>query len=176
MIKFFKIQLLLLFLFVQSSNAQFINLQLTIEPELSASVVSDLNFGQLVVNSGERNIELGDPSMGIFSVTGFKNQRVYLNVQFPDALVHQNPAISNNIPISLNLAVNNTGVNDYKASFPIQGDNVLVNLHEYASIESYRSSKGVWETMYIYVYGSLDIGSIPNGIYDGQIFLYVEYD
>lgn len=174
-----KIALLFLFLVSVSTtsvNAQFINIELVIEPELSATVVNDLDFGNLIINSGEQFIELGDPSMGIFSIKGFKNQRVYLDIDFPEELIHLNPAIEDAIPISLSLAANNSGVEDYRNSFPIEGNNAIVAMHEYESIESYRNNKEVWETLYVYVFGSITIGNVSNGTYEGDIFLSVEYD
>lgn len=173
-------KILLLFILsilsLEHIHAQFIDIQITIEPELSATVVNDLNFGQIATNTGENLIELGSTSMGIFSITGFKNQRVFLEVTYPNALLHQDPLVNAEIPLTINLAANNTGVEDYRSSFPINNDNALVNLHESSDPNSSSNDQNQWKVMYLYVYGSLIVGNIPNGRYQGDIYLSVEYD
>lgn len=158
-----------------SVEAQFVNIQLTIEPELSATVVTELKFGTLIANSGESKVELGDPNMGIFTIRGFKSQKVFVSAVFPEALEHENPTIPANIPIDLTLSINNTGINEYENSFQIESLNTLVNIHDSSNSRS-NSSTDVWETMYVYVFGSIFIGDIPNGTYDGNIMLTVQYD
>jgi hypothetical protein len=160
---------------LSSADAQFVNIQLTIEPELSATVVTELNFGTIITNSGERQVELGDPNMGVFTVRGFKSQKVFVSATFPEALEHENPDISANIPIDLTLSINNSGVNEYENSFQIENLNTLVDIHDPSKSTS-NSNTNVWETMYIYVFGSIFIGNIPNGTYDGNIMLTVQYD
>jgi len=161
---------------INTAYAQFIDIQITIEPELSATVVNDFNFGQLAANSGEVLIELGSPSMGVFSISGFKNQRVYLDVDYPEALIHQDPLVNGKIPLTINLAANNTGEDDYRSSFPIDGKNTLINIHASSEVSPSENSQNIWEVMYVYVYGSLNIGNIPNGTYLGDIYLSVVYD
>ncbi|HCT52926.1 MAG TPA: hypothetical protein DF712_10735, partial [Balneola sp.] len=58
-IKTYTILFLSFIAFNNSVNAQFINLQLRIEPELSATVEQSLDFGTQVTNFGTRTIALG---------------------------------------------------------------------------------------------------------------------
>ena len=156
-------------------KAQFVNISLRVEPELSAEVVSNLSFGQIVSNTGVKNIQRGDPGMGVLSIKGFNNQRVYISVFEPSALTHQNPAIKDEIQLDLKVSVNNTGNDDITNSFEIQGTNNLINIHEPENASVSGISK-VWETLYLYVYGTLNIGNIPNGVYEGEIFFVIEYE
>ncbi len=157
-------------------TAQFVNVELKIEPDLSTTVVSNLDFGELDINSGEKFIELGDAAMAVFSIKGFKNQRVYLGIQFPEVLTQFNPAIGDTIPISLSMAANNSGTNDYRNSFLLTEKNAIVDIYQYESIESYRTNFDIWETLYVYVFGSISIGNIANGTYQGYVSLSIEYD
>lgn len=102
--------------FSSNTLAQFINLQIRVEPELSATVEQDLNFGQLVVNSGPSIIELGDINMGIFNIRSYYTQNVFVQLQVPDALTHINPAINDVIPLELGVAYNNSGTRNLDES------------------------------------------------------------
>ncbi|MAL16722.1 MAG: hypothetical protein CL670_08890 [Balneola sp.] len=166
-----------IFLFALSlspiAHAQYINLQLKIEPELSATIEQDLNFGTQVTNSGRTEIQLGDVNMGVFSIKAFHTQNVYLNLHYPNALSNDNPAIDSDIPLELNLAYNNTGTNNANNSNPVPSNGGFISIHEYTALES---RNDVWKQMYLYVYGAIEIGNIPNGVYTGDIVLSVDYD
>ena len=156
--------------------AQFINLQLKIEPELSASVVNDLNFGRIATNFGLKSVDIGDPNMGIFTIRAFRNQRIFVELINPDQLKHENPAINEGIPVLLQASVNNRGEDDYRNSFDIPMSGALFNVYDYPSGIQSRNTSDLWETVYIYVYGSIDVGNIPTGVYEGDVFLSVVYE
>jgi hypothetical protein len=156
-----------------SVNAQYINLQIKIEPELSATVEQDLNFGTQVTNSGRTEIQLGDVNMGVFSIKAFHTQNVYLNLNYPNSLTNDNPAVDVDIPLELNLAYNNSGNNNANNSLTLPASGGFVSIHEYTALES---RNDVWKQMYLYVYGAIEVGNIPNGVYTGDIVLSVDYD
>ena len=168
------VYILLLFLSLSPfARAQFINLQLKIEPELSATVEQDLDFGTLISNSGRTEIQLGDVNMGVFSIKAFHTQNVYLNLQYPDVLSNENPAVDDVIPIELNMSYNNTGNNNAVNSSPLSSNNGFVSVHENTELEN---RNDIWKQLYIYVYGAIEVGNIPNGVYTGDIVLSVDYD
>ncbi|MEQ8525862.1 hypothetical protein [Gracilimonas sp.] len=155
------------------TKAQFINLQLKIEPELSATVEQDLDFGTLVTNSGRTEIQLGDVNMGVFSIRAFHTQNVYLNLQYPEVLRNENPAISDEIPLQLNMSYNNTGNNNAINSAPLTANSGFISIHDNTQLEN---RNDIWKQMYIYVYGAIEVGNIPNGVYTGEVVLSVDYD
>ncbi len=159
--------------FVTPVQAQFINLQLRVEPELSATVEQNLDFGTQVTNSGITQIRLGDVNMGVFSIRAIRTQNIYLSLQYPEALVNENAPSVAQIPMQLEMAYNNTGTNKVENAkvLPISGR--LISIHENTAAES---EKDIWKEMYIYVYGAIDVGNIPNGIYTADIILSVDYD
>lgn len=173
--KIFKLILIILVIqFVQqAASAQFINIELSVEPEISASVEQNLDFGTQVINSGRNEISLGDLSMGIFSIKAYYSQNVYLTLDYPRALTHLNPAIENEIPLELSISYNNSGNNDFSEATPLVNNNGLIAIHD--NTEGL-SSNEVWQELYLYVYGAITVGTIPNGIYSGDILLTVEYD
>ncbi|MFP8488587.1 hypothetical protein ACKGJO_05745 [Gracilimonas sp. Q87] len=153
--------------------AQFINLRLTVEPELRASIIQPLDFGTQITNSGRTRIQLGDANMGIFSVRAYHTQNIYIELQYPDALENNEPGVEADIPLELGMAYNNSGTDNPQNSRPLPLNKGLVSITQNTSIEL---ENDVWKQMYIYVYGSIVIGNIPNGIYTGDIVLNLDYD
>jgi hypothetical protein len=166
------------FFFVLSSSlhvsAQFINLQLKIEPELSATVEQNLDFGTVVTNSGEKFINLGDLSMGVFSIKAINTQSLYIELNAPDYLVNTNPLQNSRIPLNLNISYNNMGIDDASSSTPMDDNSIYVKVYEES--DGNIINQDVWQIMYLYVYGSINVGNIPNGDYYGEVVLYVDYD
>lgn len=176
MIKKFKHSCWILFLLIgiqETSLAQFINLQLKIEPELSAAVEQNLNFGTQVTNSGKTEIQLGDVNMGVFSIKAFHTQNVYLNLNYPNFLTNNTTGAEAEIPLELNLAYNNTGNNNPNNANTLSPSGGFVSIHEYTELES---RNDVWKQMYLYVFGSIEVGNIPNGTYTADIVLSINYD
>ncbi len=174
MIKY--IALMALFLthsWAEQVYGQFINLQLRVEAELSATVEQNLSFGTQITNSGRKVIQLGDVSMGIFSIRAFRTQNVYINLEYPDALIATQAQIDDEIPLELNLSYNNTGKNTISNSTPLPANNGVVSVHESTQPEL---DNELWKELFIYVYGAIDVGNVPNGIYTGDIVLSVDYD
>ena len=153
--------------------AQFINLRLTVEPELQATVVQPLDFGTQITNSGRTTIQLGDANMGIFSVRAFHTQNIYIDLQYPEALENNEPGVVADIPLKLGMAYNNTGTDNPQNSWPLPLNEGMVSITQNTTPEM---EAEVWKQMYIYVYGSIVIGNIPNGLYTGDIVLSLDYD
>ncbi len=163
----------ILFLFhAKVLTAQFINLQIQVESEISTTVEQDLDFGSLVSNVGEQTIELGDVRMGIFSIRAYHTQTIFVQLNTPEFLSHPNPAVSENIPLYLNVAYNNSGVNDSNRSIPLQGNSGYIEM----SPSTTTRTNDIWKIFYLYIYGYIDIGNIPNGEYSGSVQLVVAYD
>ena len=64
---------------------QFLNLQITVEPELSASVESDFVL-DLAANSGSFAVGLGDMGMGVFNIKAYHTQSIFVSLDYPPAL------------------------------------------------------------------------------------------
>jgi len=165
---------LIIFVTVLNSTnlqSQFINVQIELEPELETVVLSKLNFGDIILNSGEKQINLGDPNMGIFSITAINSQIVRFNLDSPKTLKHLNPSIASTIGIELSAAYNNSGINNPENATPFNNENIFVKVNENALKDRFE-----WETVYVYIYGLIDVGNVPLGIYEGQIRLTIDYE
>lgn len=171
--KILLISVIIFFLFPVYSSAQFINLQLRVEPELTATVERSLDFGTQITNSGRTEVLLGDANMGIFKIQAFYTQNIYLDLNYPDALTNTNPTVNASIPLQLDLAYNNTGGNSVGNAIPLPANNGLVSIYENTQEEF---DNEIWKEMYIFVYGAIEVGNIPNGTYTGNIVLSVDYD
>lgn len=152
--------------------AQFINLQLTVESEISTTVEQNLNFGELTTNTGLKYIELGDLNMGVFSIRAYHTQTLFLELDVPEFMVNANPAITDSIPIELNLAYNNSGQNDPARSTTLINNRGFVDVRP----NNTRSDGEYWKQLYLYVYGVIEIGNIQNGDYYADIILNINYD
>lgn len=151
-------------------SAQFINLQITIEPELSAEVEQVLDFGEVISNSGIKEIQLGDLNTGVFSIRAIRSQSLYIELNHPDALYRKNNQIDQ-IPLQLQVSYNNTGSNNISNAQLLEGSSGTLTVGG-----SENSSGNFWLKLYLYVYGYIDVGNIPNWVYEGDVILFVSYD
>lgn len=154
-------------------SAQFINLNINIEPELSVTVEQNLNFGTLVSNSGFYTIPLGAVNAGVYSIRAYHTQNIYITLNSPDFLINESANSTDRIPISLNAAYNNSGINNQKLAIPLEGNSGYFPVHNPSS-SSLKSD--IWQALYLYVYGTIEVGNISNGTYSGEVVLYLEYD
>ncbi|MEX0609188.1 MAG: hypothetical protein WD016_12240 [Balneolaceae bacterium] len=169
-----KILALLIFTGIQNPvKGQFVNIQLKVEPELSATIEQNLEFGNIVTNSGRTNISLGDVNMGIFKIRAFHTQNVYLSLQYPEYLSHSDTRIDDRITLDLSMAYNNMGTNSYSDAMLLNGNNGYISVHE-RTAETYTNE--IWKELYIYVFGIIDVGNITNGMYSGNIILSIDFD
>lgn len=147
--------------------AQFIDLRLDVDAKLTATTEKPLEFGTLPTNSGRRMIEFGSIDMGIFSITGLEGQMLLVTLNKPDLLRHENPAIEDVIPLQL-FARYGYSTQDYQNSIalPDATSNIKVKSNP---------EPGPWNTIYIFMYGTVNIDNVPNGVYSNQIVLNVEY-
>lgn len=157
----------------QNLNAQFINLQIRIEPEITAKVEQNLNFGELVIGSGQKYIGLGDINMGVFSIRALYTQSIYLSMNATDALVHTNPFITDQIPINLNIAYNNTGNNNANRSIELSEDLIYLPVYDNPGAPT---PNPIWQELYVYVFGTIEVGEVATGEYFSELTLIVQYD
>lgn len=150
-----------------AASAQFIDLTLEIDSRLSAQTEQMLSFGTLNTNSGSKVIELGDMGMGIFKITALETQLLLISLNKPKALYHQNPAVKANVPVQLSASYGYSAEN-YQNAVNFQSSSQIVTVKtdpEY----------GLWNTIYIFMYGVITIPDIPTGIYSNDIVLSVQY-
>ena len=151
----------------RKATSQFLDLQLQVESRLTATTERPLNFGVLSSNTGTVQIELGDVNMGIFSVTALERQILLVELNTPDQLNHDNPAIDEPIPLNLNARYGYSTQN-VANSYPLAE---ATNTLRVAT----NPDPGPWNTLYIFVFGSITIGEVPDGMYSNRILLNVEY-
>ena len=160
-------------------GAQFVNFSMEIEPEFSATTEKNLDFGTIAVQSGEKRINLGDPGMGVVAFRGLRYQRLFVSVDEPDRLVHAEEE-DQYIPIDLMFAYNNRGSNTPEQSMVLDeaGTSLTLlgegfDLSQTRGLSEYLQSE--WANMYIYIYGAVDVGNVPTGVYENQVTVSIEY-
>ena len=154
-------------------NAQIIDIEIDVEPELTIEVEQELNFGTLTTNSGITRIGLDDLSLGIFKIRTYRTQSLTIELDYPDALSHSDPTIEDNIPLDRNIYYNNSGDDPFDSK-------LLANNYGFINMTNFASTTGAntdyWKDVFVYVTGAINIGNIPNGSYSGEALLIVSYD
>lgn len=164
--------LLTLLLFLMNTLVvcgQFINVQIDVEPDVEATVVRSLDFGAIPTGIGEVSISLGDMDMGVFSIQAIQTQRLLISLQQPTHLEHE--SLDARIPLHLELAYTDFGINDYNQAREITRDMEEIVIQPIPG-----NTSTVWSAAHIYVYGWIDIGNVPEGVYTAEVTLYVEYE
>lgn len=160
-----------MFAFSGTASAQFLNIQLDVEPEVDTMIEQSLNFGQVVSNTGEVNIGLGDTNMGIFRVSALRSQKLLITVEHSNELRSVSNSNNATIPFDIEAAYTNFGVNDYRQSTP------FTSVIEEVLIEGPPiNPTATWSSAYVYIYGSIDIGNIPSDIYTGEVQITIVYE
>lgn len=155
-----------------STNAQYIHLQMDVEPELSARVVQNLSFGNVIAGSGINRIERGSRNMGIFEIRGLSSQEVLVSLNPPPGLFHTDSDTNTQLPISLEAAYLNTGSENIESAQPFREGNEARFILQEGNGSTGMSS---WQSAFIYIYGNINVGELPEGVYQGTLVLTVEY-
>ncbi|MEX1213061.1 MAG: hypothetical protein WEA36_09465 [Balneolaceae bacterium] len=150
-------------------HAQFLSIQIDVEPDVVAQTVRPLDFGQIPTGSGEVRISLGDSQMGIFSIHAIQTQRLLVTLEQPEFLTHER--LDARIPLTLQMAYTEFGINDFSQATPIGQENEEIIVQPIPG-----NITTVWSTAHLYVYGWLDIGMVPEGVYSGDVVLLIEYE
>lgn len=150
-----------------AANGQFMDLELRVNSKLSANTERPLHFGTLMPNSGRAEITLGSVNMGVFSVRALESQLLLVTLDKPDELYHDNPAVEETIPLEL-LSRYGYSAQNYQDSYPLPKASTSIRIAP-------TPGPGPWSMLYIFIYGSIDIGNVPEGTYDNEIVLSVEY-
>lgn len=154
------------------ADGQFIHFQLSVESEMSTDVVQNLDFGKFISDSGVQRIEKGSSNMGIFEIRGLQNQNVVVTMDPPATLEHSNSDISQRITASLEASYTTGSVQDIEQSHPFSGNNARFTIGDEPTSSATNQS---WHSAFVYIYGDLVIGEVPDGVYEGTLVLTVEY-
>ena len=165
-----------------STHAQVIQFSVHVASSLNASKDQDMDLGTAIAGSGLTQVNLGDSGMGIFSITGNEELDVIVTLTAPANLTHTG-ASSDVIPFSLEFAYANRGVNDVNHAVVGTGGSARFQMKQRVSgpagappvpPSAYHTTSD--ETAYIYIYGSMTVGSIDPGLYSGDVDLTITYD
>lgn len=155
----------------QSAFGQFMNIEINVQPEVETSVNQSLDFGQIVAGAGLQDIPLGSPSMGVFQIRALNAQSLIISLEPVSELLHEELGEMAAIPITLRASYTQNGVDNYRQSRPLDG------YMEYITLEPPPQNPGsAWSSIFLYVYGSIDLGIVPAGVYTGEIVLTVIYE
>lgn len=158
-----------LFLLPLPLHAQFLSIQIDVEPDVEAETVRSLDFGQIPTGSGEVRVSLGDSQMGVFSIRAIQTQRLLVTLEQPEFLTHER--LDARIPLTLQMAYTDFGINDFNQATPIGQEGEEITVQPIPG-----NPTTVWSAAHLYVYGWLDIGMVPEGVYSGDVVLLIEYE
>jgi len=151
--------------------SQSLNVQIDVDPEVQTTVERNLDFGQIITGLGLQSIPPGSPNMGVFRVRALRTQSVILQLDADEELLHEDPDVLDSIPIELQAAYTNFGLEDFELSTPLN------SIGESVVLESPNNNPSTeWTSLYIYVFGNVDIGNVREGVYTGEVVLTVIYE
>jgi len=164
---------------------QTIQFSIYVEDELTASQESDMQFDQVVSGQGLTQINPGDAGMGVFSITGNEDLDVIVTLDAPAQLTNTTSP-SDIIPITeFSWAYQNNGAGMYNINRAkiVPGNSARFQMKERTGgppgppPTPQRSNYTPTDvTAYIFVFGAIDVGDVPTGLYAGTVTLTVEYD
>lgn len=166
----FSLLLLILVLPIES-GAQFLNIQIDVEPSVDTVVEQRLDFGQMIAGSGLQEIPLGSPNMGVFHIRALRTQRMLISIDADPALVHSNPNINTSIPMEIFANYTNDGIDNFRVSSALSDELEMIIIETPDN-----NPDDIWSGIYIYIYGSIDLKNVPLGTYSGNIVLTVVYE
>ena len=153
---------------------------------------SDLGFGGFITNSGFSSISLSEAK--ILTVEGVKYLDVFVNITAdPELLLNGNIGCASNpscsIPFTLEAAYANAGANNIGqatiipvtsntavAQFPILKRGNGPPAPPPTPVSGNFNPALYFETAYIYLYGSINIGNVDAGAYTANITVTLSYD
>lgn len=153
-----------------STYAQFLNLNLNVEPELKTQSVQPVDFSSFSLNDGVEKIDVTDERSGIFSIYGYAQQQVHVFLETPEKLTHTLQS-REELPVNLQAAYNNFGENDPVNVIPFEEGSADFKIHENADIQTKTRSE-----TYIYIFGEINVENSIPGNYAGEAVLKIEYE
>lgn len=142
-----------------------------VRPELHTEVVRDLSFGTLIANTGKHNISVNDPRAGVFRIRGLKDHRIIISLDIPNYLSHMSNTNDDRIPVELQASYSSSNAPNTYSLKPVgKGSKTLLLTDQEASSDS-----SVWQSRFIYIYGSAMINNVKAGRYSQELTLTVEY-
>jgi hypothetical protein len=89
----------------------------------------------------------------------------------PDSLASSDPSVQEQVPLALRASYSNNENQSAANSNMIEGNRASFPISQTSPLAGDRQ----WQLAYIYVYGEVMIGDIPQGEYTGSLVLSVEY-
>ncbi len=164
-----------------NAMAQTINFSVHVASSLSASKDADMTFPGVYPGDGLTSIGLGEGGMGVFAITGNEELDVEVILTVPDSLVHESFPNSK-MGLTLQFAYANQGANDINQAIMAVGHTARFQLKQRVSgpagappTPPSASHTPNVVTAYIYLFGSINVGNIPSGVYTGNVDLSVQY-
>lgn len=129
-------------------------------PGLTISVNQDINFGKLASNSGKVVVKKEGANAGRFTLTGvYHLLPIYMWIQAPRMLFGETDSIGYMAKASYNDLSNNVSTS---SDIPTSGDNVV-------TMTLQANQEGWTGFAYVYLFGSVDVGNVPSGVYTGTV-------
>lgn len=149
----------------QGTGSATARITVNIIPGIEVNTISDLDFGNVAVNSGISTLAVTDESAGRFLITGAENAEVTIGINAPSALTG---GAAQSIPFSPVLAYTYSKTPD---------DFTRIDPLSPPPLRLVKNAGDVSEgAVYISVSGSIDVGNIPDGTYSGIVTLSASYN
>ena len=177
-------QLVILFSLITLAYPQVIQFSIYVDSELTATTEQDLNFGDFIITGqGLTEVNLGDSNMGKFRITGNEEMDIIVTMTAPGNLTRQDGG-TDVIPLTLNLAYNNKGVDDSAQAVTIVGSTVRIPMKARVGgrpagpppTPPHSGYIPAEVDVFLYIFGDINVGSVAAGSYTATVSITIEYD
>ncbi len=157
-------------------QAQFLSIEIPVKAELSAEIEQKLTFQNLQSGSGLHALPLGSNRSGIYAINAYGNQLVWVQILPSAFLKHINPMVQDSVKLQIKAAYVSKNTDNYRLKTLFENHEALFTIYNSENrISEPSDNYQIWKTAYIYMYGSLEVGNVRNGVYEGEILLQIDY-
>ena len=149
----------------QSSVTQTRSASIGVAVGLSLYVDRELNFGSAVASSGPRSVAITDAAAGKVTISGQSNKTVYVTLTPPPWLL----GVSDSVSYAPGAGYNATADDPATATIWTTPSGLQSGFR----LKANRTNQTA--QAFVYVFGSVNVGNVPPGVYSGTYLVSVSY-
>lgn len=148
---------------------------------LTFNVIQNVNFGQVIANQGIVKIIKGGTGMGKIEITGQKDLDITVNI--PSSVKLYDSSNTYYMNYTIRAAFNNLGSDNYIQSRPFNIPSQTFRIGGRTQgppapppTPNHKGYKPPTGNAWLYLFGNLNVSSVPSGQYSGSITITVVYN
>ncbi len=158
---------------ISPANAQVMHLEIRVDPEfgLGDLIMPDLT-AQAAPGDGLVQTDYGHENAGQLTLHTSENVHLIVTLSPPEYLVQDE---DNRLPLDLQMAYAHPGTNGPPDITPAADNTTIIRMHPGNQLINDMLSPPLKFETYLVLYGSVVVGGVSPGVYEGTVNLRVEY-